>query len=71
MRREDREGPNVRSHWGQRMAATFTKANRPQEQSTSAVAVDYSIITSASFTASRSDHSLFKIHIQHADWSVL
>ena len=24
---KDREDPNVTSHWGQRMAATFTKAN--------------------------------------------
>lgn len=52
MRRKDREGPSVRSHWGQRMAATFTKANSLEEQSTSPVAVDYSIITSTGLTVS-------------------
>lgn len=62
MRKKDREGPSVRSHWGQRMAATFTKANSPEEQSTSPVAVDYSIITSTSLTVSHPNHSLFKIH---------
>ncbi len=56
------EGPSVRSHWGQRMAATFTKANSPEEQSASPVAVDYSIITSTSPTVSHSNHLLFKIH---------
>lgn len=62
VRRKDREGPSVRSHWGQGMAATFTKPNSPEEQSTSPVAVDYSIITSASLTVSHFNHSLFKIH---------
>lgn len=62
VRIKDREGPSVRSHWGQTMAATFTKANSPEEQSTSPVAVDYSIITSTSLTVSHSKHSLFKIH---------
>lgn len=63
VRKEDRVNLSVRSHWGQRMAATFTKANSPEEQSTSPVAVDYSIITSTSLTVSHSNHSQFKIHI--------
>lgn len=62
MRRKDREGPNVRSHWGQTVAATSTKANSAEEQSTSPVGVDYSIITFASPTVSHSNHSQFKIH---------
>lgn len=49
---EYREALNVRSHWGQVMADTFTKANSPEEQSTSPVAVDYSIIASIGLTAS-------------------
>lgn len=49
---EDGDAPSVRSHWGQVMAATFTKANSPEEQSTSPVAADYSIITSIGLTAS-------------------
>lgn len=39
------EGPSVTSHWGQATTATFTKANSPEEQSTSPVAVDYFIMT--------------------------
>lgn len=62
MRGADREGPSVRSHWGQRVEATFTKANSPEKQSTSPVAVDHSIITSSSLTGSHLSHSLFKIH---------
>lgn len=59
------EGPSVRSHWGQVKAATFTKANSPEEQSTSPVAVDYSIITSTSVGTSRFNLSRFKIHTAH------
>ena len=71
MRRKDREGPSVRSHWGQGMAATFTKANSPEEQSTSPVAVDYSIITSTSPTASHPNHSLYSKFIQHTErWAL-
>lgn len=62
MRGKDREGPNVRSHWGQTVAATFTKANSAEAQSTSPVGVDYSIITFTSPTVSHSIHSQFKIH---------
>lgn len=62
MRRKDGEGPSVRSHWGHGMAATFTKPNSPEEQSTSPVAVDYSIIASASLAVSHFSRSLFKIH---------
>lgn len=47
VRRMDREDPNVMSHWGQRMAATFSEANSQEEQSTSPVAVNYPIITSS------------------------
>lgn len=50
--REDGEVSSVRSHWGQMMADTFTKAYSPEEQSTSPVAADYSIITSIGLTAS-------------------
>lgn len=49
---EDGEAPSVRSHWGQVMADTFTNANSPEEQSTSPVAADCSIITSIGLTAS-------------------
>lgn len=48
MRGRSGEGPSVRSHWGQATAATFSKANSPEEQSTSPVVGDYSIIASAS-----------------------
>lgn len=59
------EGPSVRSHWGQVTAATFTKANSPEEQSTSPVAVDYSIIAATSVGTSRFNLSRFKIHTPH------
>lgn len=59
------EGPSVTSHWGQGTTATFTKANSPEEQSTSPVVVDYFIITSASVAVSRLNLLHFKIHLPH------
>lgn len=61
----DGEVPSVRSHWGQMMADTFTKANSPEEQSTSPVAADYSIITSIGLTASISSTHYSKFMQTH------
>lgn len=59
------EGPSVRSHWGQATPAAFSKANSPEEQSTSPVTVDEATITSARVAPSHFYLSHFKIHTAH------